>query len=83
MQLSLRYLGQIIDQDRIHPLNDKIEVIELASPPEDTNTAACLSWPDKLLPKISSKPPRNLTPFESVAKKRSQIIMDSRMSNSI
>ena len=36
MQPSFRYLGHIIDQDDIRPLNDKDETIKLAPLPEDT-----------------------------------------------
>ena len=57
MKPSLKYLGHFIDQDGIHPVNDKVEAIKTAPPHEDiTQLRAFLglvNYYQKFLPNLS------------------------------
>lgn len=37
MKTSLQYLGHMIDKDGIHPMNDRVEAIRTAPPPNDVS----------------------------------------------
>ncbi len=69
MKSSLQYLGHVIDKDGIHPVNDKVEAIKAAPPPQDVTQLRAflglINYYQKFLPNLSEV----LHPLHSLLKK--------------